>query len=323
MLGFDLLRALDVFACVADTGSMTAASTRLHLTQSAISQQIKQLEQELGGPLLDRASRPLRLTPAGITLRQRAAHLLAEAELARREVRDAMAGAVPHLRIAMLSTFAPALVPAVIEAAAAKRIPISTASFLRGLAANHTRQLIEREVDVIVTSNALYDVDQLQRHELVREQFLLVLPKGDPPAGLGEIARRLPFLHYTTRFQVGRMIELHFRRLRLEISRTHLFEAPDDLLAMVAAGHGWTVATPSQLVRLADSDDMPALHRLPGPAISRGITLVARNQELGDLPATLATLFRERLKRDHLSAVTRILPHLPGLYTVVENTRVT
>jgi DNA-binding transcriptional LysR family regulator len=316
MPGFDLLRALEVFATVAEAGSMTAAAARLHLTQSAVSQQIKQLETELGGALLDRAARPLRLTPAGIALRQRATHLLAEAELARGEVRDALSGSIPHLRLAMLSTFAPPLVPAVIEAAAAGRLPITTASFLRGLTAAHSRQIIEREVDVVVTSDALYDMEQLQRHALVRERFLLVLPPGQRAAELAQIARSLPFMHYTTRFQVGRMIDLHFRRLRLEITRTHLFEAPEDLLAMVAAGHGWTVATPSQLLVLADRTRV-SLHMLPGPAISRGITLVARAQELGDLPAQLATLFRERLQRDHVPAVNRLLPHLPGSYQVV------
>ena len=52
------LTALRSFVTVADTGKVTAAATRLNLTQSAVSMQLKRLEDMLGQPLLDRAGRP-------------------------------------------------------------------------------------------------------------------------------------------------------------------------------------------------------------------------------------------------------------------------
>ena len=51
---FDLIKSLEVFVSVADTGSMTAAAGRLRITQSAISQQIKILETDFGAPLFYR-----------------------------------------------------------------------------------------------------------------------------------------------------------------------------------------------------------------------------------------------------------------------------
>ncbi|WP_439817537.1 LysR family transcriptional regulator [Zavarzinia sp. CC-PAN008] len=57
-----LLRA---FATVAETGSMTRASRLLHVTQAAISQQVKRLEELLQVQLIDRSARQLTLTPAG------------------------------------------------------------------------------------------------------------------------------------------------------------------------------------------------------------------------------------------------------------------
>lgn len=59
------LRHLRTIRVIAETGSLTAAASRLHLTQSALSHQIKDIEARLGLSLLNRASRPISLTQAG------------------------------------------------------------------------------------------------------------------------------------------------------------------------------------------------------------------------------------------------------------------
>ncbi len=73
-LDTSLLRA---FVAVAETASMTAAGAMLHLTQAAVSQQIKRLEEGFGCVLFDRDRRGLRLTPAGERLLGKARALLA------------------------------------------------------------------------------------------------------------------------------------------------------------------------------------------------------------------------------------------------------
>src|SRR5437667_5369756 len=59
------IRQLRAFAAIAETGSFTATALRLHVTQAAISMQIKQLEAELGVQLFVRAPRKILLTQAG------------------------------------------------------------------------------------------------------------------------------------------------------------------------------------------------------------------------------------------------------------------
>lgn len=59
---------LKTFVAVADSGSFTLAARSVHRSQSAVSMQIKRLEEELGHPLLDRRNRSLRLTSEGETL---------------------------------------------------------------------------------------------------------------------------------------------------------------------------------------------------------------------------------------------------------------
>ena len=59
------LRQLRAFAAVAETGSFTAAARQLHLTQSALSVLVRELEREIGVQLLDRHTRRVQLSEAG------------------------------------------------------------------------------------------------------------------------------------------------------------------------------------------------------------------------------------------------------------------
>src|SRR4051794_16846906 len=59
------LRQLEYFVTVAEEASFTKAAARLHVAQPGVSAQIRQLERELGQPLLDRSGRAVRLTDVG------------------------------------------------------------------------------------------------------------------------------------------------------------------------------------------------------------------------------------------------------------------
>jgi DNA-binding transcriptional LysR family regulator len=70
------IRLLRTFKAVADAGSFTRAAQRVHLTQAAVSIQIKALEDELGTPLFLRVNKKIHLTEAGKLLRERAGVIL-------------------------------------------------------------------------------------------------------------------------------------------------------------------------------------------------------------------------------------------------------
>ena len=78
------LRDLRALAAVVRTGSFTAAAAELGYTQSAVSQQVSALEQEVGQRLLER--RPVRPTPAGARLAEHAARILLRVDVARSEL---------------------------------------------------------------------------------------------------------------------------------------------------------------------------------------------------------------------------------------------
>ncbi|MEW6445807.1 MAG: LysR family transcriptional regulator [Pseudomonadota bacterium] len=96
------LRHLRMIQALAETGSVSAAAGRVHLTQSALSHQLGALERYFGVELLDRSRRPLRLTPAGERLLVAARRTLPEVEAARAEVLRMASGHAPEsLRIAV------------------------------------------------------------------------------------------------------------------------------------------------------------------------------------------------------------------------------
>ena len=103
-LDIDLLRS---FAAVADTGSFTAAGEVVARTQSAISIQIKRLEEIVGKRVFERTSRSLTLTPAGATLLDYARRIL---ELNDESVRRIMEPPISgEIRLGITEYFVPAI----------------------------------------------------------------------------------------------------------------------------------------------------------------------------------------------------------------------
>lgn len=93
------LRQLRYFCEVIDAGSAKAAANKLFIAPTAISMQLAQLEETLGGQLLDRTNRPMTLTPLGEFVYPKAKELLAASSRLEREARSMAAGKLGWLGI--------------------------------------------------------------------------------------------------------------------------------------------------------------------------------------------------------------------------------
>ncbi len=98
------LRHLRYFIAVAEELHFTRAAERLHIAQPPLSQQIRDLEDELGVALFERTRRSVRLTSAGTRFLQRARQLLADAKFATEEAKRAGRGEIGELRIGFSSS---------------------------------------------------------------------------------------------------------------------------------------------------------------------------------------------------------------------------
>ena len=97
------IRQLRAFVAIAESGTFTAGAKRVHVTQAAISMQIRQLENELGARLFIRAPRRVVLTEAGEHLLHRARHILREHDAAQDEIAELAGAERGRLRIGSAS----------------------------------------------------------------------------------------------------------------------------------------------------------------------------------------------------------------------------
>lgn len=100
-----LLRHIRYFLAVAEHRNFTRAAQALHVSQPTLSQQIRQLEDTLGVPLLDRSGRTVRLTDAGAAYVHFAQRALQDLEAGRRAIHDVGELSRGALRLGMTPTF--------------------------------------------------------------------------------------------------------------------------------------------------------------------------------------------------------------------------
>lgn len=303
------LVALKVFLKVGTTGNMTAAAQALGMTQSGVSQVIQQLESELSVILLDRTRRPLRLTAAGSILARRAERLVEEADHLPAAVREA--SLVPEIRVGLVDSFAGTVGPHLIRPFMER---VSTITIWAGLTPPLSQALLNRQVDVIVASEAMDDVDSVRRDFLLRESFVLALPKsarfGRSDMTIETLAERLPLIRYSARSAIGLQIDRHLRRLGIAAPRRVELDSSDTLFAMVAAGVGWAITTPLCVLHGRPDPSGVRIERLPGPGFTRNLTMIAREGEYQQLIDRLATTARTALRESCVPAMRNLIPWL-------------
>lgn len=178
------LRQLEYLLAVAQTGSFTAAADRLNVSQPTLSQQIRTLEAEIGGPLLERPPQPVALTPAGQALIGDAQAAVTSARRAVLTARRAIRSVPQMLTLATVRSLAVAVLPATIERWHQLQPEVS----IRLLEFANRRQVAE----AVIEGSADLGIGPLPedwpgaRVELGWEQLILVLPIGDPLAQAGQ-----------------------------------------------------------------------------------------------------------------------------------------
>ncbi|TQJ05776.1 LysR family transcriptional regulator [Amycolatopsis cihanbeyliensis] len=183
-------RRLKVLRALADHGTVTAAGNALHLSASAVSQQLAALEAEVGQELLRRKGRRVWLTSAGELLVEHANAVLAELEHAEARLAAHASGVLGRVEIA---AFASAITQVVAPAIAALRestpdlgVHVRDAEGQQSLPL-----LLDGEIDIAVTVQYRATPGEhdrrLSRTPLYAEPFYAVLPPGHPAIASGSV----------------------------------------------------------------------------------------------------------------------------------------
>ena len=172
------LHQLRYLLAVARTGNFSRAAEQCHVSQPSLSQQIAKLESELGESLFSRLKRRAVLTVAGEALLQRATRILAEVDAAHRDVADAAQQVRGRVRVGVLPTIAPYLLPRVLALTAREcpemevRLHETTTAQLLGSAA-------ACEIDLAILSLPIDDA-RFILEPLFDEELLLAVPPRHP-----------------------------------------------------------------------------------------------------------------------------------------------
>ncbi len=274
------LWGIEVFVASAEEGSISAAARRLGVSPSAVSQQLTTLEAALGASLLDRASRPVQVTPAGAMFRRHAQTILNAASEARAELAMADLSGLTTLRLGVIEDFDSDVTPRLLSTLARD---LKGCRFLLETGASHRLmdQLEARALDIVIAADTDQPAEDWREiHPILAEPFVAVAPPG---ANIDD----LPLILYTARHLMGRQIAAHLASHGLKPAHRFELDSYAAILAMVAGGEGWTILTPLALHQARAFREKVQVRPLPLPALSRTLSLSARAGILQGVPAQI------------------------------------
>ncbi|MBH1986657.1 MAG: LysR family transcriptional regulator [Burkholderiales bacterium] len=247
------LRHLKYFVAVADEQNFTRAAEKLHISQPPLSRQIQDLEAELGLPLFERGSRPLRLTEAGRFFYGHATRMLEQAAQAIRTTRR-IAQIDRRLVIGFVSSTMYGALPQLVRLFRAAR-PQTELALLEMSTVEQLEALKTGRIDVGYGRIRLDD-PAIKREVLREERLVVAIPQGhdlsfsDGAVSLVEVARYDNLVYpRTPRPGYADQVLSLFRDQGLEPANVHEVHEMQTALGLVASGMGVCVV-PASVHRL-------------------------------------------------------------------------
>jgi LysR family carnitine catabolism transcriptional activator len=269
-------KQLRAFVAVAETLSFALAAQRLHMSQPALSLAIKGLEQGLGGRLLTRTTRRVRLTPEGESMLPRALQLLAEWDDTQEMLRQRFTLQRGHLTLAAMPSFAANVLPDLLSAYRKRYAAVNIA----------IHDIIHEQVLDFVMKGRVelgfaFEPDTAEHLHFVPlfvDRFVAAVPRqlhlgGARKIGWTQLLKH-PFVTLQRPSTVRRLLERSLAQEDIELKVAMECHQLATVGALVASGNGVS-AVPALCVRqmnLLGARTLP----LHGPTIERAVGLIMR-----------------------------------------------
>lgn len=283
------LRQLNSFIAVAEERHFGRAAQRLHMAQPALSQQIRQLEQQVGVKLFDRTTRRVDLTAAGELLLHRGRLVVNEVEALKADVFQVGVGATGVLRVGFSGSATYSVMPQMVRAAAVAHPGLSLDLHGEMLTPDMESSLLQRSLDAAILRPPV--VSQEIEYRIIRREPLMVAVAAhsqlaeDPPVAMSELADQM-FVTYPPGSVVYRETVELCRRAGVDHRVAHIAQGTTTVLSLVAAGSGVAVvpsgarAVQWQGVRYRQLQDAPIVE----------LAIAWRREERSQLLANFITL---------------------------------
>jgi LysR family transcriptional regulator, hydrogen peroxide-inducible genes activator len=271
------LNQLRYAVAIADTGNFTRAAERSNVTQPTLSQQIINLEKEIGHKLFHRLGRKAVLTEAGAVFLERARRILFEIENASKELSD-NPGLDRRITVGAIPTVAPYLLVPLIERCRTEH-PNLTIHIREDFRADLVRAVIEGDLDLAIVSQPVKD-HRLFIEPVMTEPLLLIVAKNHAFASRSEIdvndLAEETFVTMGDSSTLSGQIRNFFGNHNFAPKIGYRCAQVSTLKAFVAMGAGISILP--QVGLLADDRDTLTYLRLSGSAPTRELVVVRHLQ---------------------------------------------
>lgn len=278
MKGADLsLHRLRMLRELHRRGTVTAAAAALHYTASAVSQQLAQLERDVGAKLVERLGRRVQLTDMGALLAEHAEEILGSVERATMALEEAQETVSVRLTVGVFATVAAGLLPPVLTRLAVEHPGIEV----------RTKQMAPEATAVAVRDGALdlaFVIDyadapmpwesSLHGTVIATERLHAAVPAGAVPAGsisLLELSEH-PWILSSPKTHFGFAVREACHRSGFAPTIRHEVDEQATAMAMAAAGLGVTLVSDLALSFRPEGIDLVALTS----PITRTVSVAAR-----------------------------------------------
>lgn len=275
------LRQLRTFLAVVETGSVSAAARLLHLTQPAVSQQLRELERGLGVRLLERAAGRMIPNAAGAALVVPARRAISAAEDAVVAVAEHGQGETGRLRLGTGATACIHLLPPVLQ-----RVKAAMPGLVVTVAIGNTAEILPRleagDLDVVLATLPVPASRALSTTRLLSDPLLALLPAVGIPPGQGPITAKAlgawPLILYEENGNTRAATDAWFRRAGVKPEPVMAVGSVEAIKTLVGLGLGAAV-----LPALALSKSPPGtVTRSLRPAATRSLGCVLRKEKVLD-----------------------------------------
>ncbi|MDP9965800.1 DNA-binding transcriptional LysR family regulator [Variovorax paradoxus] len=231
-----MINELRTFIAVCRHGTFAAAGERIGLTQSAVSSQVKRLEEALGFALFERTGRSATLNAAGQTTLARAEEICALYARLGELPDDAASGGL--LRIGAIASAQSTLVARAL-ARLRKQQPLLRVHVSPGVSMRLMDELDAGTIDAAVIIRPPFGLlPELAWQPLVQEPYVLIAPRKLPGKDWRALLQEQPFLRYDRASFGGRMVERFLRREGIAVNDSIELDEIAGLVHMTSKGLG-------------------------------------------------------------------------------------
>ncbi|MVO98527.1 LysR substrate-binding domain-containing protein [Paenibacillus lutrae] len=274
------LRQLQYFVKVARKQHMTQAAEELHVAQSAVSRQIRQLEEELGVQLFVQKGRNLQLTSAGRLFLSRAEDILNDLDRAVIEIQEFLDPEAGEIRVGFPHSVSMSILPSFISCFRQDH-PNVKFRLRQGTYTSLIRDVMDGVIDLAIVSPCPESHEHVKGEVMLTEELFAVLPPSHPLAESVSIRleqlREEPFVLFGEQYSLRPIVMNACQQAGFVPKIEFEGDETDTIRGLVAAGMGVSLL-PELALRYSTLIE-PAVVKIMDPKVTRTVGVIRRKGE--------------------------------------------